>query len=176
MTNSNVFKSSWLLLVVLCIPIKIWMWTNSVYQLAYQAFYQWGKCETSKGLNVVVYWWWMQRNGAWKWKVKAMPTWLLPNFCVLPALSSHLSVFSKLCIMNTPLHFLLLLCQSCPSPRNVPFRGHISGLIKSAYHGWRSMMTSSEGPFLVLPRPPPNLKPTTGDKHIKRKSTGSLAR
>jgi len=32
---------------------------------------------------------------------------LLPNFCVLLALSSHLSVFSKLCVMNTPLHFLM---------------------------------------------------------------------
>jgi len=29
------------------------------------------------------------------------------NFNVLLALSSQLSVFSKLCIMNTPLHFLL---------------------------------------------------------------------
>jgi len=38
---------------------------------------------------------------------------LLPNFDVLPALSSQLSVFSKLCIMNTPSHFsfLLLLCR-----------------------------------------------------------------
>jgi len=70
---------------------------------------------------------------------------LLPNFCVLPALSSHLSVFSKLCIMNTPLHFLLLLCQSCRSLRNVSFGGPILGLIKSAYHGWLNMMASSEG-------------------------------
>jgi len=38
---------------------------------------------------------------------------LLLNFYVLPALSSQLSVFSKLCIMNTLLYFLLLLCQSC---------------------------------------------------------------
>jgi len=34
---------------------------------------------------------------------------LLLNFYVLPALSSQLSVFSKLCIMNTLLHFLLLM-------------------------------------------------------------------
>jgi len=55
---------------------------------------------------------------------------LLPNFYVLPALSSQLSVFSKLCIMNTPLHFLLLLCQPCCSLRNVSFggrRGHRGG-------------------------------------------------
>ena len=32
-------------------------------------------------------------------------------------------------------------------------------LDQSAYHGWLSMMTSSEGPFLVLPRAPPTLKP-----------------
>jgi len=38
---------------------------------------------------------------------------LLPNFYVLPAVSSQLSVFSKLCIMNTLLHFLLLLLQLC---------------------------------------------------------------
>jgi len=25
-----------------------------------------GKCETFKGINFVVCWWWMQRNGAWK--------------------------------------------------------------------------------------------------------------
>jgi len=65
---------------------------------------------------------------------------------VLPALSFQLSVFSKFCIMNTLLHFLLLLCQSCRSLRNVSLIGYILGLIKSAYHGWLSMMTSSEGP------------------------------
>ena len=40
-----------------------------------------------------------------KWGVKVKSrgdaNLLLPNFCVLPALSSHLSVFSKLCIMKT---------------------------------------------------------------------------
>jgi len=61
--------------------------------------------------------------------------------------------------MNTPLHFLLL-CQLCRSLRNVSYGGRVLGLIKSAYHGWLSMMTSSEGPpFLVLPRPPPTLNP-----------------
>ena len=84
---------------------------------------------------------------------------LLPKFYVLPALSSHLSVFSKLCIMHTPLHFLLLLCQSCRSLRNVSFGGHILGLIKSAYHGWLSMMTSSEGPLFSLTSPHPTLNP-----------------
>jgi len=32
--------------------------------------------------------------------------------------------------------------------------GRSLGLIKSNYHGWLSMMTSSEGPFLVLPQAP----------------------
>jgi len=33
-------------------------------------------------------------------------------------------------------------------------------LDQSAYHGWLSMMTSSEGPpFFVLPRAPPTLNP-----------------
>ena len=76
------------------------------------------------------------------------------NFYVLPALSSKLSVFSKFCIMNTLLHFLLLLCQSCHSLKNESLIGCILGLIKSAYHIWLRLMTSSEGPLLVLPRPP----------------------
>jgi len=56
---------------------------------------------------------------------------LLPNFYVLPALSSHFSVLSKFCIMNTLLRFLLL-CQSCRSLRSVglSFGGRILGLIK----------------------------------------------
>jgi len=49
--------------------------------------------------------------------------------------------------MNTLLHFLLLLCQSCRSLRNVSFGGRFLGLIRSACHGWLIMMTSSEGPF-----------------------------
>jgi len=47
--------------------------------------------------------------------------------------------------MNTPLDFLLL-CQSCRNLRNVSYGGRVLGFIKSAYHGWLSMMTSSEGP------------------------------
>jgi len=54
---------------------------------------------------------------------------LLLNFYVLPALSSQLSVISKLCIMNTVLHFLLL-CQSCHCFRTASFGGRILGLIK----------------------------------------------
>jgi len=82
------------------------------------------------------------------------------RLCV-SALSSQLSVFSKLCIKNILLHFLLLLCQSCRSLRNVSLGGRILGLIKSAYHGWPSMMTSSEGPLFSLASGPPNPKPTT---------------
>jgi len=29
-------------------------------------FFKGGSCETFKGVNFVVYWWWMQRNGARK--------------------------------------------------------------------------------------------------------------
>jgi len=72
-------------------------------------FIKGGKCETFKGENFVVYWWWMQRNGAPKWRIGADTHLLLPNFYMLPTLSYQLSVFSKLCIMNTVLHFLL--CQ-----------------------------------------------------------------
>jgi len=56
--------------------------------------------------------------------------------------------------MNTILRFLLLLFQLCRSLRNISLGGRILGLIKSYYHGWLSMMMSSEGPFLVLPRAP----------------------
>jgi len=63
-------------------------------------------------------------------------------------------------MMNTLLHFLLLRCQSYRSLRNVSFGGCTLGLIKSAYHDWLSVMTTSEGlPFLVLPRAPPTLNP-----------------
>jgi len=83
---------------------------------------------------------------------------LLPNFYVLPALSSKLCVF-KVVHHEHHLHFLLLLYQSCRSLRNVSFGGYVLGLINSVYHGWLSMMTSSEGPFLVLPRAPPTPNP-----------------
>jgi len=82
--------------------------------------------------------------------------------CVASLVFFPLSAFSVLCIMNIPLHFLLLLCQSCRSLRNVSFGSHILGLIKSAYHGWLSMMTLSEGTLFSLASDFPNLKPTTG--------------
>ena len=87
---------------------------------------------------------------------------LLLNFYVLLTLSSHLSVFSKLCIMNTLLHFLLLWCQSCCSPRNNSFGGRILGLIKCTYHGWLSVNDVIIGVTLFTScLGPPNLKPTT---------------
>ena len=69
-----------------------------------------------------------------KWGAK-IKTWgdanlLLPNFYVLPALSSQLSVFSKLCIMNILLHFLFLLFQLCRSLRNIPLGGRSLGKSK----------------------------------------------
>jgi len=45
---------------------------------------------------------------------------LLPNFCEFQALSSELSAFWKLCIMNTLLHFVLLLFQLCRGLRSIP--------------------------------------------------------
>jgi len=93
-----------------------------------------------------------------------MPTcYCLTFMCGQPCLPIfHFSVLSKFCIMNTLLHFLLL-CQSCRSLRNVglSFGGRILGLIKSAYHGWLSMMTSSEAPPFWSCLRPPNLKATT---------------
>ena len=51
----------------------------------------------------------------------------IANFRVLLALSSQLSVFSKLRIMNTLLHFLFLLFQLCRSLRNISLGGRILG-------------------------------------------------
>jgi len=57
------------------------------------------------------------------------PPWIRLCFYVLPALSSQLSVSSKLCMMNTLLHLLLLLCQLCHCLSNVSFDGCILGFI-----------------------------------------------
>jgi len=94
-----------------------------------------------------------------KWG-RCQPTCYCLIFYVASLLSSQLSVYSKLCIMSTLLHFRLL-CQSCHSLRNISLGGRIVGLIKSNYHGWLSVMTSSEGPLFSLASGPPNLKPTT---------------
>ena len=143
--------------MVSCIPIKAWMWTNSVYQLP--SILSKGKVwNFQRGKLCGLF---MVNAEKWVEKIKSGgdANLLLPNFCVLPGLSSHLSVFSKLCIMTTSLHFLLLLCQSCRSRRNVSFGDHILGMIKSAYYGWMSMMTSSEGPLFSHVSVPPTLNP-----------------
>ena len=83
-------------------------------------------------------------------KVKAMPIYYCLTF-VLPALSSQLSVISKLCIMNTLLQFLLLLCQSCHCLRSVSFGGRILGLIKVLITvGW-VWWRHQRGPLFSLP-------------------------
>jgi len=97
-------------------------------------------------------------------KAEVMPTCHCLTFMCLLALSSHLSVFSKFCIMNTLLYFLPLLCQSCRSLRNVSFGGRILDLIKSDYHGWLVMMTSSAPLFSLAsgtPNPPLVLRTTS---------------
>jgi len=53
------------------------------------------------------------------------------NFCMLLAMSSQLSEFLKLCIINTLVNFLL--CYSCSSVRNTSLGGPLIpflGLIK----------------------------------------------
>jgi len=37
-----------------------------------------GKCEILKGVNLVVCWWWMQRNGVRKWSIGDDANLLLP--------------------------------------------------------------------------------------------------
>jgi len=57
--------------------------------------------------------------------------------------------------MNNHLHFLLLF-QLCRNLRNIPLGGRILGKSKVIITV-ASTMTSSEGPFLVLPRAHPTL-------------------
>jgi len=59
--------------------------------------------------------------------------------------------------MNTLLHFLLLLCQSCCSLRNILFIGRILGLINDQKCLSRLIEYDDVirgAPFLVLPRAP----------------------
>jgi len=49
----------------------------------------------------------------------------------------------------------------CRILRNVAFGGQILGLIKCAYNGWLSLMTSSDRLLFSLASGPSNLKPTT---------------
>jgi len=102
----------------------------------------------------------MQRNGRKIREVGGDANLLSLDVYVLPSLLSQLSVFLKLCIMNTLLHFLLR--QSCHSLRNVSLGSpHIPllGMIKRSYHGWVSVMTLSEGPLFSLVSGPPTLSP-----------------
>jgi len=88
-------------------------------------------------------------------KVGAIPTCYRLTFA-LPALSSQLSVFSKLCIMNTLLHFLLLLCQSCHCLRSVFFGGRILGKSKVITTvGW--VWWRHQRPLFSLASAPPTL-------------------
>jgi len=121
-------------------------------------FFKGGRRETVKGVNFVFYWWRMQRNRERKWRSGGDANLLLP---VLPALSSQLSVFSKLCIMNTFLHFLLLLFQLCGNLRNISLGGHIlrksKVIITVGWVWWHH----HRAPLFSLASGPPNLKPTT---------------
>jgi len=72
-------------------------------------------------------------------------------------MSFQLSVFSKLCIMNT------LLLFSCYFSFAVVWASYLLWpslrQIKSDYHGCLIMLTSPECPILVLPGAPPTLNP-----------------
>ena len=84
---------------------------------------------------------------------------LLHNFYVLPAVSSQLSVFSKLCMMNTLLHFLLLLLQLCCSLRNISLGDRIlvklKVIITVGWVWWRHQRAS----LFSLASGPPTLNP-----------------
>jgi len=93
-------------------------------------------------------------------EVGEMPTsYHLTVMCCQPCLPNF--QYFKVVYHEHLLHFLPLLCQSCRSLRNVSLGGRILGLIKSSYHGWLSMMMSSEGLLFSLASGPPSLNPTT---------------
>jgi len=99
----------------------------------------------------------MQRNGAENYKSGGDANLLLPNFYALQALSSQLSVFSKLCIMNTLLHFLVLF-QLCRSLRNISLGGRILGKSKVIVTvGWVWRRHQKVPVFSLAP--PPILNP-----------------
>ena len=89
----------------------------------------------------------------------AMPT----CYCLLLAMSSQLSVLSKLCVMNTLLYYLLLF-QFCRSLRNISLGDCILG--KSNVFitvGWLRRR-HQRATLFSLASVPPNPKPTTGHK------------
>jgi len=90
-----------------------------------------------------------EKRGANREKCEGMTTCYRLVLCVASLVSPTFTV----------LHFLLLLCQSCCSLRNVSLCGRrpILGLIKSSFPGWLSVMTSSEVPLFCLASGPPNI-------------------
>ena len=139
--------------IISWIPAKTWTWTNSGYQVP-SILSKGEKCETFKGVNFVVYWCWMQRTGAPKWRIGADAHLLLPNFYVLPTLSSQLSVFSKL--SWTPFCIFSFYVSNAV----------VSGTYLRLDQKWLSRLAEYDDfirgpPFLVLPPTPPYPKPTT---------------
>ena len=100
-------------------------------------------------------------------EVGAIPTWNWITFVCCQLCLPNFQCFQS-CVSWTLLHSLLLRL-SFHSLRNVSFCGLILGLIKSAYHGWLSMMTSSEGPFFSLASGPPTLNPPLGGMNPTQK-------
>ena len=94
------FKFSWLFFILSWIPTKTWMWTNSGNQLP-SIFFKGVRCETSKEVNFVVCWCWMQRNGCETKEVGAKPTcYCLTFMCCQPCLP-NLQCFQS-CVSWTP--------------------------------------------------------------------------
>jgi len=89
-------------------------------------------------------------------EVEAMPTcYRLTFMCCQPCLPNFQVVYHEHPFAFSPASL------SCRSLKNVSFGGCILGLINSVYHGWLSMMTSSEGTLFSLASGPPNPKPIT---------------
>ena len=60
-----------------------------------------------------------------------------------------------------------MLVMPWSQKRSLSFGGRILRLIKSAYHGWLSMMTSSEGPLFSLASGPPTLNPPLINSNLR---------
>ena len=142
----------------------------------YQVFFKGGRCETFKGVNFVVYWWWMQINGV-RSKVGAMPTcYCLTFMCCQPVFRTF-SV-CKVVHHENPFAFSPSAISVMPySLRNISLDGRILGkskvIIMAGWVWWRHQ----RAPFLVLPRAPPTLNPPLQIMHITliwSASTGSV--
>ena len=151
-----VFKSSWLFLMHSWFPTNTWMWTNSGNQLPSTSF-KGGRCETSKGVNYVVYWWWMQRRGCETKEVGGKPTcYCLTFMCCQPCLPNFQCFQS--CVSWTPFCiFSFCYFSYAVVSGTLPWVARANLKLSSRLAEYDDVIRGP--PFSVLPRASPTLNP-----------------